>query len=333
MFQNPPSARVPWDELYRDHLGLIEESEALGFDHAWLSEHHFVDDGYASSVLPIAGAVAARTSRIRIGTTLLLLPLHNPVHVAEDVATLDVISGGRFDLGVGQGYVRHEFDGIGISFTSRRKRFEESLEVVRGLLSGETVTFEGEYVTVRGARISPPALQRPHTPIWVGAGAPKAIERVARMGFDYLSVGPESAVAFADALRSNGRDPADFRIANICPAYVAPTREQAWEIAAPALHHYATWQIEANHDYSATAAAADLAGVPTVAQVVAQQSFPFWNGEPLVGTPEDVIPRLEEWARAGITEACCTMALPGLSSPAIRASMELFAREVFPHFR
>ena len=118
-FRNPEWARVEWDALYRSHLDLIVESERMGFDEAWLTEHHFVDDGYSPSLLPIGAAIAARTQRIRIGTFLLLLPLHNPVRVAEDTATLDLISGGRFDLGVGLGYRKGEFDDQGIPARER----------------------------------------------------------------------------------------------------------------------------------------------------------------------------------------------------------------------
>ena len=98
-----------------------------GFIDAWLTEHHFVDDGYSPSLLPIAAAVAARTSRIRIGTFLILLPLHNPIRIAEDTATVDLISGGRFDLGVGLGYRRKEFADQGISHTERGARLREGV--------------------------------------------------------------------------------------------------------------------------------------------------------------------------------------------------------------
>ena len=117
-FRNPAWARVPWEELYRSHLDLMVDSEQLGFDNAWLTEHHFVEDGYSPSLLPIGAAIAARTTRIRIGTFLFLLPLHNPVRVAEDTATLDLISGGRFDLGVGMGYRLGEFDDQGVPVES-----------------------------------------------------------------------------------------------------------------------------------------------------------------------------------------------------------------------
>ena len=151
-FRNPDFARVPWAELYRDHLQLIAESEALGYDHAWLSEHHFVDDGYSPSLFTIGGAIAARTSRLRIGTFVLLLPLHNPVEVAENTATLDLISDGRFDLGVAQGYRIAEFDNQGLPRNNRGARIEESLEIVRRLLSGETVTLDGKFTKLRDLR-------------------------------------------------------------------------------------------------------------------------------------------------------------------------------------
>jgi alkanesulfonate monooxygenase SsuD/methylene tetrahydromethanopterin reductase-like flavin-dependent oxidoreductase (luciferase family) len=336
-FRNPEFARVPWDELYHDHLELIAESEALGYDHAWLTEHHFVDDGYSPSLFTIGGAVAARTSTIRIGTFVLLLPLHNPVEVAEDSATLDLISGGRFDLGVGLGYRKGEFESQGISLRGRGARMEESLDAVRRLLSDETVTFEGEHVKVRNLRIVPPSLQRPHTPVWVGGIAPKAVDRAARMGFNFLCGGhADPAIQYREALESYGRDPADFRIAGMRVIYVAPTREQAWEIAARAVHHtaacYVQWYVEENDD-PANAYAQMMQGMPNVEQIIEQQSFNFFGEESLVGTPEDVIPKIEEYVtRGGITDLVCALPLGGISTEDIRAGMELFAKEVIPHF-
>src|SRR5205085_7172944 len=102
-------------------------------DTVWLTEHHFAEDGYSPSLLTLAGAVAASTRRVRIGTFLLLLPLHNAVRVAEDAATVDVISRGRFDLGVGKGYAPHEFRGYGISLKERPSRLEAGIDVLRGI--------------------------------------------------------------------------------------------------------------------------------------------------------------------------------------------------------
>ena len=334
-FRNPDWARVPWQELYRAQLDLVTESERLGFDQAWLTEHHFLDDGYSPSLFPIGAAIAARTRRIRVGTFLLLLPLHNPVRVAEDTATLDVLSSGRFDLGVGLGYRIGEFDDQGVPARERAGRMQEGLPIVRSLLAGDAVTIDGRYNKLRDIRITPPALQRPHPPIWVGGTAPKAIERAARMGFHFLSGSVASSVAYDEALRSNGRNPDDFQIAAILPIYVAADRDHAWRTAARPLRHmavnYLRWTAEAKG--SADPEQAERA-VPSVEDIISNQSLDFFGEEVLVGTPEDVVERIEAYRRrARLTDLVCMLPLPGMAPTDIRAGMELFATEVIPRFR
>src|ERR1041385_3422447 len=109
-FRNPPKWKKPWADVYESQLEQVRLAEELGYDSIWLTEHHFAEDGYSPSLLPIASAIAAVTKRVRIGTNLLLLPLHNAVRVGEDAATVDVISNGRLDLGLGQGYAPGEFE-------------------------------------------------------------------------------------------------------------------------------------------------------------------------------------------------------------------------------
>lgn len=332
-FRNPDSARVGWDQFYRSQLDLVVESEQIGFDEAWITEHHFIDDGYSPSLFPIGAAIAARTKRIRIGTFLLLLPLHNPVRIAEDTATLDIISAGRFDLGVGLGYRPGEFDDQGIPARERAGRMQESLPILRRLLSGETVTVDGKYNKLNGIRISPPALQQPHPPIWVGGTAPKAIKRAATMGAHFLSGGPGSVAIYDDALRASGRDPHDFHVAATLPTYVAPTREQAWAIAAESLRYmaasYLQWTTEAKGKSAAKAPT-----LPSVEEIVRRQSMDFFGEDMLVGSPEDVIEKIEAHRlRSRLTHLVSGIALPGMPPHQIRAGMQLFAREVIPHFR
>lgn len=334
-FRNPEWARVPWEEVYRSHLDLVVDSERMGFDQAWLTEHHFVDDGYSPSLLPIGAAIAARTRRMRIGTFLLLLPLHNPVRVAEDTATLDLISGGRFDLGMGLGYRLGEFDDQGIPARQRAGRMQEGLTIVRRLLEGESVTIDGAYNQLRDIRIVPPALQRPHPPLWVGGTAPKAIERAARLGFHFLSGNIGSVIVYDEALRANGRDPSDFRIAATRPTFVAPSRDQAWEVAAEPLRHmavnYVQWTAQAK---GGTAPEQAAASVPSVEEIVSGQSMDFFGEQALVGTPQDVIEQIEDYrSRGRLTDLVCMLPLPGMPPQQIRAGMELFAREVIPYFR
>lgn len=330
-FRNPGG--VAWDTFYQSQLDLIVESERLGFDEAWLTEHHFIDDGYSPSLFPIGAAIAARTQRIRIGTFLLLLPLHNPVQVAEDTAVLDIISGGRFDLGVGLGYRPGEFDAQGIPAGERAGRMRESLPILRRLLSGETVTVDGKYTTLHDIRISPPALQRPHPPIWVGGTAPKAVQRAADMGMHFLSGGPGSTAIYDNALRTAGRDPDDFHVAATVPTYVAPTREQAWRIAAEPLRYMASGYLKWTAEASGTSEE-ELPTLPSAAEIATQQSMDFFGEDMMVGTPEDVIAKIERHrSDTRLTHLVSAMALPGMPADDVRAGMDLFAREVIPYFR
>src|SRR3954465_2546707 len=131
-------------DVYRDELALIREAEELGFDTVWLTEHHFAEDGYSPSITPISAAVAPTTERIRIGFNLLLLPLHHAVQLAEDLATIDVLSNGRLDVGLGQGYALHEFAGYGIARAERLSRFLEGLDVVEGLWTNDVFSYHGK---------------------------------------------------------------------------------------------------------------------------------------------------------------------------------------------
>src|SRR5215469_14771018 len=167
-FRNSSRNELSYSDLYRRHIDLCVEAEDLGFDTIWLTEHHFVEDGYSPSMLPIAAAIAARTKRIRIGTFVLLMPLHHPLHVAEDAATIDVLSNGRLDLGLGQGYVPREFAGFNVPRDERSRRLREGVEIVRRAFTEEQFTFEGKCYTVRDVSLYPKPVQQPHPPIYFG---------------------------------------------------------------------------------------------------------------------------------------------------------------------
>src|SRR5580698_3463491 len=154
-FRNPSQWHQSPDQLYAATFDQISWGENHGFDDVWLSEHHFIEDGYLPSILPVAAAIAARTKRIRIASGVLLMPFHNPVRLAEDIAVVDVISGSRFELGVAIGYKLEEFEGFNVPFKERGGRTNESLEIISRLLSGETVTFKGKYFELNKVKLTP----------------------------------------------------------------------------------------------------------------------------------------------------------------------------------
>jgi alkanesulfonate monooxygenase SsuD/methylene tetrahydromethanopterin reductase-like flavin-dependent oxidoreductase (luciferase family) len=330
-FRNPPFKKRPWPDLYRDELDLAVESEKLGFGHVWLTEHHFAPDGYSPSLMAIAAAAAARTSKIRIGTFVVLLPLHDPITVAEDAATVDIISDGRFDLGVGQGYVPYEFGPRGIPHGQRAQRMEEGLQVLRGLLRGEQLTFRGQHNHLEGIRIQPPPAQR-DLPIWVGARADKAIDRAARLGFHFASVGiGHHRSKYIAALERYGRNPADFKIVQLVTCYCAETHAKAWDDIADGFHHvlkyYHDWAVasgDITHDIEGLS-------VPTPERFRREQQGEFFGEPALVGTPDEVRDGLQDYLkRSPSSHLALFMSIPGNEPRNTRRSMELFARHVMP---
>jgi len=246
--RNSARSRVPFAELYRKHLDLTVKAEELGYDTIWLTEHHFVEDGYASSLLPIAAAIAARTKKIRIGTFVLLLPLHNPLRVAEDAATVDLISNGRLDLGVGQGYRVDEFTGFNIPRKERGARLEEGTEVIRKAWTEKNWSFDGRFNTFNNITMIPNVVQKPHPPLWFAARGPKSIARAARNGYHLMGTGGTDQQQMYDAaLQENGKRPQDYSIAQLRTVFVSTRREKAWDDAEEGVYHmlscYGQWFV------------------------------------------------------------------------------------------
>src|SRR5229473_1438972 len=187
-FRNPPQWRQPYDRLYGEILDQVAWAENNGFDDCWLSEHHFIEDGYLPSMLPAAAAIAARTKRIRIPLGVLLMPFHNPVRLAEDIAVVDAISGGRFN---------------------------EALDIIRKLLDGETLTFKGKFFEVNKVKLTPEPIQKPHPPIWVGGFTPPALRRAARYGDGFTAPDASRKVydGYVAELQKHGKPTTNVRFA------------------------------------------------------------------------------------------------------------------------
>jgi probable F420-dependent oxidoreductase len=173
-----------------DLLELARLSEQLGYESVWASQHVF-HAGYLAdrlrgrpyyAPLPLLTAVAAATSRVRLGTSVLVLPYHHPIMLAKELATLDALSRGRLTVGVGVGIIREEFDALGVDYESRGAMTDEALRVMKALWTTNQPVFEGRFHRFAGLDFSPAPVQHPHPPVWVGGSSPAAMRRVAALG-------------------------------------------------------------------------------------------------------------------------------------------------------
>jgi alkanesulfonate monooxygenase SsuD/methylene tetrahydromethanopterin reductase-like flavin-dependent oxidoreductase (luciferase family) len=198
--------RISDSQVYVDYIDYVREAEELGFRSIFLVEHHFTGLGQISATLSFLNFLAAKTHRIRLGTAVVVLPWHNPALLVEQAATLDLLSGGRFDFGIGKGYRQNEFDGFCIPIAEASERYEETLQFILRAWS-ERVRFShhGKYWHFDDIVVEPSPVQKPHPPIWVGAGSARSIEAAAQQGFNILLAqhgSPEDVAAKVDVYRS-----------------------------------------------------------------------------------------------------------------------------------
>src|SRR6516164_11177716 len=174
-------------EGFRDFIDYNIEAEALGFHSTFVVEHHFTGYGQVSATINLLTWLGARTRWLRLGTALMALPWHNAVLLAEQAATLDLLSGGRFDFGIGKGYRYNEFAGFCLPMEEADPRFEESLEVITKAFVSETpFSHRGKYWQFENIVVEPPTAQKPHPPLWMGAGSPNSVREVAQRGYNLL---------------------------------------------------------------------------------------------------------------------------------------------------
>lgn len=216
--RNPPAWRREWARHYAWTLELIEEAERLGAGSAWVTEHHLFEDGYLPQPLTFAAAIAARTSRIRIGTSVLLAPLRPAIQILEEATVVDIISGGRLELGLGAGYRVPEFSAFGADFDARYRVTGERIAEIRSLLAS--------------GRITPPPIQDP-LPLWLGAMGPAAARRAGTLGTGLLSARRPLVEEYARAWNEAGHDPAGARAGGLVNIVLADDPDEAFARIAP----------------------------------------------------------------------------------------------------
>ncbi len=233
-----------WSRAYEETIRLAVDAERLGFSSIWTTEHHFVDDGYMPSLAVVSGAIAAATTRIEIATGVILAPLHHPLRLAEDAATVSLLSGGRFTLGLGLGWSGIEFEGLGADMAKRGVAMREIVTILRQAWSGEPFLHEGSVYRFPELAVRP----RPSAPIQIliGGGAEPAIRRAARIADGLFSnVGPDKFLQQLDWIRDEcekvHRDPAELRIVHYSVMLPGATEAEAWARYAEPLWHM-TWK-------------------------------------------------------------------------------------------
>lgn len=314
-----PDFGAPVGALYAAAIEQTAWAESKGFEVVHLAEHHGSEDGYCPSILVFAGAVASRTSRMRIDLSALVLPMHDAVRLAEDLSILDIIAGpGRLSIVAALGYRPVEFAMFGVEFTDRVAVYEESLEALRAAWSGQEFTYRG-----RTARVTPRPATPGGPPIHLGGNAKPSARRAARMGYGYQPVNPQLYDYFAEECERNGRPaPEPFRCHRPGFLHVTHDVERDFELIAPHILHqsntYAQWAAER----PGTAPNGPWSGLENAAAI--------WDDPAMwIITPEECVRRAKELGPD--EELQFHPLLGGLDPDLAWSSLELFASDVLPH--
>ena len=246
-----PGSERTFHREYREVIEMACLAETLGFESAWVSEHHGAGDGYLASLLPMLSAIAARTSRIHLGTGVMLTPFHDPLRLAEDAAFVDQLSGGRLILGLGLGWREEEFRMFGVEQSERLRRTTETVEILRRAWTGERFSFEGRHFAYDRIQVTPRPFLEAGVPIYIGGMSDRAVERAGRIGDGYIrtrshwNTWPEAVALAERGARAAGKDAAALGYAQLQNAFPWDDAESGWElIRRGAAHHlgvYAGW--------------------------------------------------------------------------------------------
>ena len=344
--QAPPG--VSHTDVVHDEFAQMVLSEALGYDSVWLTEHHFINYGISSSPLGLAAAVAARTNHIGIGLAAVILPFHDPLRLAEDIAFVDILSNGRLRVGLGRGNRPIEFSGYRVIQEENRERFSETLEIMLQAWTRERVSYTGNFFSITDIPVMPKPYQSPHPPLSLVCVSPETIQMAAHGGYSMLNsllFGPfnqieQSRDVYVAGLKAKGTP--DAAISKALRTwgvsrhiYVAPTDAEALSEAKDAEMWYqnslAQFLVPANLDIAPPslrpqfkALAKRLASI-TWEQLVRETV--------MFGSPDRVADQVQEMEEAGIGELLCWMSFGGLARAKVERSMRLFAEKVIPKFR
>ena len=334
LLMQSPSARSS-QEIYSRALDIAQAAETLGFGNVWLAEHHFSTYGYLSRPTQLATYLAARTSRIRVGTAVIVVPLHHPLIVAEEIATLDLLAGGRVDIGLGRGYQHYEFERLGLELDTSRARWEESVDVILKAFRGEPFAYDGKLFKIPETMVFPQPVQKPHPPIWVTAQSPESIEATVRRGFNVLTGGfgvPLERMGefrrLFDRLVSEMKPAQPLKVGVQRAVYVTDTVADARAAAEEARWNMRVTLSLRNHAERVEHGRA--IPVPGPSEPTVDDLLDRFL---VIGTPDTCIRQIGRIKDlVGITNFNCSFWFGDVEHDRVMRSMELFAREVMPAF-
>lgn len=308
-------------EVYAATLEQSVFADQLGFDHVWFSEHHFCEDGYLPAFQPLAGAIAARTERIRISNDIALLPLYHPVRLAEELAVLDQISNGRMEFGIGMGYVPSEFKAFGVPLKNRVSMTEEAIDILRLAWSDGPFSYSGKRYQLDNIDVHPKPIQPGGPPLWIAAMSEPGAQRAARFGTHLLPQGMRSEVLdpYRAAVTADGRDPDDYRVGIIRTVYVTNDKERDLAMVREAERY----RVSIYNKY--------MAETPDEYGWRSGDSIPQ---NYIIGTADECVEKLGDFIDTfGITDIATSGLPPGIDPEYMAGSLERLATDVLPRLR
>jgi alkanesulfonate monooxygenase SsuD/methylene tetrahydromethanopterin reductase-like flavin-dependent oxidoreductase (luciferase family) len=310
---------------FREFIENNVEAEALGFYSTFLVEHHFTGFGQVSASLNLLTWLGARTRHLRLGTAVLVLPWHNPVLLAEQAATLDLLSGGRLDFGIGKGYRYNEFAGFCIPLEEADARFEEALEVItKAFVLEKPFSHRGTYWQFDNIVVEPPTAQKPHPPLWMGAGSPNSVREVARRGYNML-LGQHALAEEILAQVTQFRDEAVARGRVSNPVEVAVAR--AVYIAKDAADKAAAFERRYQGHMRINRLARRPDGETRARYILDDEKEARHESaeSALFGSPDEIMRKLEQLQKGGVEYVI-------INFGGAREQIRRFAREIMPAF-
>jgi len=313
---------------------LIEDArlaEKFGYDGAWFAEHHFSNYAIVPNSLTLVAAIAQATSTIRLGTSIILLPLRNPIFVAEEIAMVDQLANGRLEVGFGRGYQPYEFKRLGIDFKSSGERLNEGCDFLIHLFKNPDAPFSSSFYSVDGVTITPSPRQEPHPPFWLACGSPasigmaldKGMSVVMNIGNNGSELADRSAQMFRDVCRERGIDPKSVRFAMQTHGYlIEGSQDEDVIVRSGGYLHRVQQRLREERERLVRGindASGGEKGEPT---------FEGWSKASLIGSPDHIRRQIARFSSLGVTDLFVTYRYGFVTTEGTRKSLEFIANEV-----